>query len=193
MQHNFNRINFLIAPFPVEIFDGSESGQDIDYQQNRDELSASWFQVEDPESDILTLSWCIGLLPGSCDQIQNTPIDVTFTKMSAFFQQPAKNGNKYYVTVIAVNSAGLSTAVTSDGVTIDYTSPVAGVVVVGQNNQTDYITNSDTVYAHWSGFEDAVSGVRSYEFALCEKKNTSTCPLEFTDIRLETNITISGW
>ena len=148
--------------------------------------------MEDPESGILTLSWCIGSVPGSCDRIQNTPIDITFTKMSVFLKQPAKHGSKYYVTVTAVNSAGSSTTITSDGVTIDYTSPVAGVVVAGQNNAKDYIKNKDTVYAHWSGFEDGMSGIRSYEFALCEKKNISTCPLELTNIRLETNITLSG-
>ena len=148
--------------------------------------------MEDPESEIVTLSWCIGSEPGSCDQIQNTPVDVTFTKMSAFLDQPATNGNKFHVTVTAVNSAGLSATMISDGVTVDYTSPVAGMVVAGQNNHTDYINNDDTIYVHWSGFKDTVSGIRSYAFALCEKKNASRCPLEFTNIDLQTNVTLSG-
>ena len=183
---------FVVAPFLTEIFDGSESGLDSDYQKNRDQLSASWFKVEDPESEIVTLSWCIGSEPGSCDEIQKTPIDVNSTKMSAFLQQSAANENKYYVTVTAVNSAGLSATMISDGVTIDHTSPVAGMVVAGQNNRTDYINNDDTIYAYWSGFEDTASGIKSYEFALCEKKNASVCPLEFKDIGLQTNVTLTG-
>ena len=140
----------------------------------------------------MTLSWCIGSVPGSCDQIQNTLIDISATKISAFLQQPARDGNKYYVTLTAVNSAGLSTAMVSDGVTIDYTSPSSGKIVVGQNDNTNYLRNGDTIYAHWSGFEDTVSDIRSYQFALCEKKNISACVLEFTNIDLQTNITLSG-
>ena len=183
---------FLIAPFQGEIFDGFESGEDIDYQQNRDELSASWFKIDDPESDIVTLSWCIGSVPGSCDQIQNTPVDVTSTKISAFLEQPAEGDYIYYVMVTAVNSAGLSTTMVSDGVTIDYSSPIAGIVVAGQNNNTNYINNDDIIYVHWSGFEDTVSGIKSYQFALCEKRNSSNCPLQYSDISLQTNITLSG-
>ena len=183
---------FLAAPFPSKIFDGYETGQDTDYQQTSDELSASWFKVEDSESDIVTLSWCIGSAPSSCDVIQNTPVDVSCTKIVAYLEQPAKDGNQYFVTVTAVNSAGLSTSMVSDGVTVDHTSPVAGMVVARQNNKTDYINIDNTICVHWSGFEDTVSGIGSYQFALCEKKNLSNCLLEFIDIGLQTNITLSG-
>ncbi len=182
----------LTAPLPGEIYDGFKNGEDIDYQQNRDQLSASWFKVEDPQSDIVTLSWCIGSVPGSCDQIQNTLIDVTSTKISTVLQQPAKNGNKYYVMLTAVNSGGLSTTMVSDGIIIDYTSPSPGMVVVGQNRSAGYIRNGDTIYAHWSGFEDTVSGISSYQFALCEQNNITSCKLEFTNVGLQTNITLSG-
>ena len=180
------------AAFPQEIFDGTKNGEDIDYQQGRDQLSASWFKIEDPESNIVALSWCVGTTPASCDQIQNTPIDVTSTKVSTVLPQPAADGNRYYVTLTATNSAGLSTTMVSDGVTIDYTSPRPGVVVVGKDDSMGHIKNGDAIYAHWSGFEDAVSGIISYQFALCEMKNSSSCALEFTNIGLQTNITLSG-
>ena len=182
----------MTAPSLTEIFDGSGKGENVDYQQNRDEIFASWFKAEDSESDIVALSWCIGSEPGSCDQIQNTPIDVNSTTIHALLPQPVKDGQKNYVTVTAVNAAGLRKTVTSDGVTVDYTSPVAGKVVFGQNNPTVYIKDGDTIYVHWSEFEDTVSGIRSYEFALCEKQNASTCPLEFTDVGLQPSVTLSG-
>lgn len=193
MLQYFNRTYLpFSAPFSNEVFDGSESGKDSDYQQNRDQISAGWFKVEDPESEIVALSWCIGSVPGSCDQMLNTQIDVNATKMSTFLHQPAENGKRYYVTMTAVNGAGLNTTMESDGVTIDYTPPSAGKVVVGQDSAMDYIKNGDTIHAHFSGFEDAVSGIKSYQFALCEKRNTSSCPLEFVNIGLQTNITLSG-
>jgi hypothetical protein len=169
-----------------------EKGKDIDYQQDRDQLSASWFEIEDPESDIVSLSWCIGTMPGSCDQIENTVIDVTATEISAVLPQPAREENKYYVTLNVMNGAGLSTTIVSDGVTVDYTQPSPGVVVVGQDDGIEYIKNGDTIYAHWSGFEDTVSGIISYQFALCEVKNKSNCTLKLTNIGLQTNITLSG-
>ena len=141
----------------------------------------------------MTLSWCIGSLPASCDRIQNTPIDVTSTEISAFLnEQPAKDGSRYYVTVTAVNSAGLSTTMVSNGVTIDDTPPIAGIVVAGKINNTDFVHIDDTIYVHWSRFEDTVSGIKSYQVALCEKRNSSNCLLEYTDIGLQTNITLSG-
>ena len=148
--------------------------------------------MEDPESDIVKLYWCLGSGPGLCDYIQNTPVDVSSTKIAAFLEEQAKDGNKYYIAVTAVNGAGLSTTMVSDGITVDYTSPVAGIVVARQNNNTDYINNDEAISVHWSGFEDAVSGIRSYQFSLCEKKNLSNCILEFADIGLQTNITLSG-
>jgi hypothetical protein len=80
----------------------------------------------------------------------------------------------------------------SDGVTVDFTAPSPGVVVIGQDDSTGYISSGDTIYAHWSGFKDTVSGIISYQFALCEMKNRSRCAMEFTSIGLQTNITLSG-
>ena len=181
------------APSPSEIFDGSVSGVDIDYQEDRDHISASWFKVEDPESDIVKLTWCIGSIPTSCDQMHDNLINVTSTKVTTFLPQPANEGDKYYVTVTAVNGAGSSNVMVSNGVTIDYTSPTPGMVVVGRTTHVEYIKPDETIHAHWSSFKDAVSGIKSYQFALCEDKNSSACPLVFTDIGLQTNITVSGW
>jgi hypothetical protein len=80
----------------------------------------------------------------------------------------------------------------SDGITIDCTSPVEGIVVVGEKYKTKYLRSDDTVHAHWSGFNDTTSGIGSYKFALCEHSNRSACPQAFTNIDLETNITLSG-
>ena len=184
--------HFFTAPLPGEIFDGIVSGVDIEYQKNVYNLSASWFKVEDPESDIVKLTWCIGSIPTSCDQIDVTSIDVTSTKVSALLPKPAKDGDKYHMRIAAVNGAGLSNVMVSNGVTIDNTSPTPGMIVVGRTTFVEYIKPDETVHAHWSGFEDAVSGIKSYQFTLCENKNFSACLLKFTDIGLQTNITLSG-
>ena len=93
----------------------------------------------------------------------------------------------------AVNGAGLSNVMVSNGVTIDYTLPTPGMVFVGRTTPVKYIRPDETIYAKWTEFKDAVSGIKSYQFAICENKNSSACPMMFTDIGLETNITLSGW
>jgi hypothetical protein len=117
---------------------------------------------------------------------------VTVTKISTILPQPGRDGNKYYVKLTALNGAGLKTTIVSDGVTIDYTSPSPGIVVVGQDDTIDYIRNGDKIFVYWAKFEDALSGIISYQFALCEVKNRSNCVVKFSNIGLQTNVTLSG-
>ena len=154
-------------------------------------MSATWFAVEDPQSDVIELTWCVGSKPKSCDLKSKTSLQTNETKASANVS-PLVRGTKYFVTLIAVNGAGGTTTMVSDGVTIDYTPPLAGVVIAGYNGNTEYVNFGDTMEAHWSGFSDPESGIKSYEFALCEMQNISSCPSIFTDIGQETNVSLSG-
>ena len=181
-----------IAPPLSNVIDSSEEARDIDFQQSRKHVSASWFSVEDPESDIITLTWCVGSRPQSCDLHPSASLDVTATKSSTYLKQPMKNGETYYVTVKASNGAGLTSAMATDGVTVDYTPPRVGMVIDGEGDDIDYLKDGDTVYARWSGFEDPESGIKSYQFALCEKENITACPTAFSDTGLQTNISLSG-
>jgi hypothetical protein len=185
--------DFLTAPPLSKVLDGFEESKDIDYQRNGRHVSATWFNVEDPESDVITLTWCIGSRPRSCDLKVSTSLDVTLSKISTYLNQPIKNGDRYYVTLKATNGAGLTSIMVSDGVTVDYTPPNIGMVIDGQDGDIDYLKDGDTVYARWSEFEDDESGIKSYQFALCEKENITACPTAFSDTGLQTNISLTGW
>ena len=182
----------LIAPSQSNVMDGSGGTKEIDYKQSRTHVSASWFRVEDPESDIITLTWCIGTRPLSCDLYPSSPLNVTATKISAFLNESIKNGERYHVTVRATNGAGLTSAMATDGVTVDYTPPRVGMVIDGEGDDVDYLKGGDTVYAQWSEFEDQESGIKSYQFAVCEKENITACSTAFSDTGLQTNISLSG-
>ena len=184
---------FLTVPPLSKVFDGFEDAKDIDFQRSPTHVSAMWFNVEDPESDVISLTWCLGSRPRSCDFKPSTSLDVTASKISTYLNQPIKNGDRYYITLMATNGAGLTSIIVSDGVTVDYTPPSAGMVIDGQNADTDYLKDGDTVYARWSEFEDGESGIKSYQFALCEKENITACPTAFSDTGLQTNISLSGW
>ena len=190
-EFNAPYFNFL-APSPSEVLDGIDGTKDIDSQLSRVHISATWFNVEDPDSDIVTLTWCAGSRPRSCDLKSSTSLDVSASKASTYLNQPMESGDRYYVTVRATNGAGLVTVMVSDGVTVDYTPPGVGVVIDGQDNDIDFLKDGDTIYARWSGFEDQESGIKSYQFALCKKENITDCQTTFSDTGLQTNISLSG-
>ena len=182
----------LTAPPLSNVVDGLKETKDIDYQRSRTFVSASWFIAEDPESDIIILTWCVGSRPRSCDLNPSSSLDVNATKISTFLNQPIKHGERYYVTVNATNGAGLTSVMATNGVTVDYTPPIFGIVIDGKGDDVDYLKDGDTVYARWSEFEDPESGIKSYQFALCEKENITICPTVFSDTGLQTNISLSG-
>jgi hypothetical protein len=183
---------FLTVPPLSAVLDGPKETNDIDYQRSRKRVSATWFNVEDPESDVISLTWCVGSRPRSCDLRAIASLDVTANKISGYLSQPIKNGDRYYVTLKAANGAGLSSVMVSNGVTVDYTPPNVSVIIDGQDDDIDYLKEGDTVYAGWSEFQDVESGIKSYQFALCEKENTTACLTAFSDTGLQTNISLTG-
>lgn len=181
-----------LAPLSVEIFDGSTQLRDIDYQQNKDQLFATWSKLEDPDSDIVSVSWCVSTSFDRCDVIQKTSIPVSSTKLTALLPQKAHDGITYYVSLTAINGAGLSTTTISDGVSIDSKAPTAGIVVASQNGKLRYQNGNEDIRVHWFGFKDNQSSIQSYEFSLCEGLNRSSCLLEATGAGTETNVTLRG-
>jgi hypothetical protein len=112
--------------------------------------------------------------------------------ISAYLNQSIRNGDSYYITLVAINGAGLTSVMVSNGITVDYTPPIAGEVIDGQVGNIDFLNDGETIYARWSGFEDGESGIKSYQFALCEKQNKTVCPAAFSDTGLQTNISLTG-
>ena len=174
------------------IFDGNKHGEDIDIQQSRILIAAHWIAFEDLESEVTSMSWCAGLSSGTCDLVKETQLGQDNTFVSILLTEPIMNAQRYYVTVIATNGAGLTTSVTSDGVTVDDTPPVPGTVIDGAVIDVDYVNGEDDINASWSDFEDVESGIKSYEVALCNAWNLSSCPQPFTEVGNTTNVTIAG-
>ena len=173
------------------MLDGPKHSEDVDYQQSWTFVAATWFAVEDPESDVIELTWCVGTKQKSCDLKPKTSLKTSETKASAHVSFLVA-GTKYFVTLVAVNGAGGNTTMVSDGVTVDYTPPLTGVVVDGYDQGVDYVKGGETIYAHWAGFTDPQSGIKSYQFALCELQNITSCPSPFADVGQETNVSLTG-
>lgn len=174
------------------IQDGSKEDEDIDIQNSRTFIAAHWSAFEDRESDVVEVTWCAGLSSGTCDLVNETRLDHNSTLASSVITKPITNGHRYYVTVKATNAAGVTTSLTSDGVTVDDTPPISGTVIDGMVSDVDYVNGEGDISARWLDFIDMESGIESYEVALCDARNLSSCPQPFTAVGQVTNVTITG-
>jgi hypothetical protein len=170
------------APIAGTVNDGVAA--DIDYQASTDTINANWSGFSDPESGISGYEWAIGTTSGGTEVQGFTSVGITGTSATNSALTLA-NGTTYYVTVRATNGVGLSTDVTSDGVTVDNTPPVAGTVNDGVAADIDYQTSTDTINANWSGFSDPESGIAGYEWAIGTTSGG-------TDIQGFTSVGITG-
>jgi hypothetical protein len=100
----------------------SLSDTDLDFTNNTASISARWIDFRDNESDIEHTFWCIGSRPLRDDimgcENATSHLNRTLTGLSL------QHNDTYYVTVLACNYAGLCTARSSDGVSVDTTPPV---------------------------------------------------------------------
>lgn len=174
------------------ILDGNKYGVDIDIQRNRILIAAHWSAFEDLESEIKSITWCAGLSSGTCDLVKETQLGQDNTLVSMVLTEPIVNGQRYYVTVKATNGAGVTTSLTSDGVTVDDTPPIPGTVIDGAVFDVDFVNGEDDIKASWSDFMDVESDIESYEVALCDTWNLSSCSQAFTAVGNTTDVTIAG-
>nr|KAG5704406.1 hypothetical protein BaRGS_031112 [Batillaria attramentaria] len=110
-----------------------DCGLDRDYVTTEPYLTACWDGVfRESQSQLAGFEVSIGTSPYGMEQ-----------------------GIRYYVTVRAVNDAGLMTTAVSDGVTVDVTPPVAGVVFNTHGHTNRHAQSSTTtMHASWHGFDD---------------------------------------
>ncbi|XP_066263995.1 uncharacterized protein [Branchiostoma lanceolatum] len=123
---------------------------------------ASWGFV-DMESPIVDNIWAIGTVQGgtqlqafrsvgTSDQAINS--DLTLTQ-----------GSNVYVTVVAVNSAGLRSVVHSQPAMVDKTPPVISFVRDGSSDKDDDFQSDNVISANWDA-SDPESGISRIEWAI---------------------------
>lgn len=140
-------------------------GDDIDFQSSTSTVFANWGGFTDPESGVKTFEWAVGSSPGKDDL--RAFADAGFVQQAAATGLALPSGKSFYVTVRAVNDAGLGTDVSSDGVVVDVTPPVVGTVSDGdQGTDVDVQASTTALSARWSGFHDPESGIAGYEWSI---------------------------
>jgi hypothetical protein len=163
------------APRPGHVRDGA--GPDIDFQASTTRLDANWGAFVDPTNGITGFEWAIGTTPGASDVQGFVPVGLALEASATGLSLVTTT---YYVTVRATNGVGGTFEATSDGVLVDTSAPLAGLVEDGGNVDVDFWSFDHNIVGNWSGFTDPESGIVSYEWAVGSTPG-GTDVLAFTD------------
>ena len=130
-------------------------------------LVASWEPSHDAESGVKEYLVKVLDVTSSNDTVV---LDWSSVNMSTSFSHsslPLLHAHAYVIVVRSINWAGLHADARSDGVVLDLTPPVAGVVMDGRGgvglDLTDVV---GVVAASWAGFHDPESSISHYEWCV---------------------------
>ena len=173
------------VPQAGDVNDGHFS--DIDYQSEDTMIAANWKGFTDGSKGSGIVEYKYRITEASGNIIlpwtsAGKATNITHTGLAL------KNNTKYFVTVKAIDAVGLSTDVTTDGVTVDTSHPVftGKVIVTGEDDvkngtQCVYIPSTSSVKVQWVGFSDAHSGLQRYEWAII-LSDKSPSNSDFTEV-----------
>ena len=167
------------------VLDGS-GDDDIDYQSSREDMSATWIGMQDPDSGIKHFEVAVSRnrvgkpdVTSFADVGHNTSSRISGLNL---------NNDVYYVIVCAINNAGLRSCLASDGVLIDPTPSTSGVVYDGiLEPDIRYQSSTTKMSANWERVWDLESRVERFEWGIGEDYPGSV--LDFVDVGLQTHVT----
>ena len=148
---------------------------DIDYISFQNTVSATLEDIEDLESGISRIEYCVGSTPFNCfikpftSIHQNRSFVCTDCKVSAKMTA----FSRFRVT----NGAGLSAVFVSDGVTVDSTAPEIHIVYDGKKAEypdVEKTYSNWTPTVTWYGARDVQSGVRNCQWMIVKKDGNTT-------------------
>ncbi|HHW13411.1 MAG TPA: PKD domain-containing protein, partial [Firmicutes bacterium] len=146
----------------------------------------SW-SAADPESGLVGFKYAVGTSRGGMD-VTGGLMPVGKATAVTIAPERLAEGGLYFVTVVALNGAGLETQIASDGTLIDSTPPPAPRVL----DSGLYTNDATSLSASWTWTAaDPESGTAGYEYAvLTERKVTSSTA--WTPVGRQTKVTAQG-
>ena len=142
----------------------------LHYQSDDKSIKGSWPPFTDPESGIQRYYVAIGSQPYQDDiaGFENVYLATRINKTDLTLSQ----GVVYYITVVAVNRAGLRTNISSLGLLIDKTPALAdnADIIDGMHDaDIDYISPDTVLSAHWEKIADLESGIMQSRYCVGTK------------------------
>ena len=152
----------MVAPVVDSLFEVSMDNPI--YYGESEEIMVSW-RGEDLLSGIKSYSVALGTAPAADDAV--SWVDSVLVDTFYFSNLSLSDGVTYYASVMAMDSAGNSTILSGDGVTIDISSPDVGWVYdvnsLNQDTSQVFTPSLSALSSLWSGFQivSAVSATTS--------------------------------
>ena len=172
---------------------------DAQVQASLSTLSASWLEYAEYQTELVHYVVSVGTTRGGDDLVKDLEVAASATNVT-LYGLVLETGSTYYTTVTAVDSTGLQSSNSSNGILVDGTPPVPEYVadVDMESNEQDAeartLTENTTVTVMWS-FSDDESGIASYRVQLCpvlpfeQADSTITpCVVDWTPMGLRTRI-----
>ena len=176
-------------PIVSEVIESHPSAQgDIDWIAPGEDVNHRWSGSD--KGIIASYEYSVGTTSGNEDIVAwwNAGLDTFATSPSQNFSE----GTKYFTNVRAKDMAGnLSGVASSDGFQVDDTPPTAGKVIDGATQDLDWTRISTSLTAAWSGFTDALSGIKQYEYAIGTISGGSDV-VDWTSSGTDTSVTHDG-
>ncbi|MEL1231586.1 MAG: lamin tail domain-containing protein, partial [Candidatus Neomarinimicrobiota bacterium] len=152
----------LTAPVIDAIYEGDIS-EDMDFQQSTDYLTLAWSGM-DVTSGIDKYEYAWGTTAGADDIVAWF---ATNEQSAGDTVLSLQDGSMYFGSVRGTDAAGnQSNTLTGNGLTIDASQPIGGMVIDGDSIDLDFTSSTTTLTASWSGFTDEGSGISEYHYAI---------------------------
>ena len=143
---------------------------DLDIQNVDSVLSSSWLGTDIiPGSGINYYEIALGTAAGDSNIIDwyNTVQTYALDTLINADSLSLVDGYTYYVSVRVTDVAGnRSPVLTGDGILIDVTPPLTGIINDGSGDDIEFTSSTTTLSANWLGFSDTVSSIVNYQVAL---------------------------
>lgn len=156
---------------PVDHFDVTYSSvRPTSFQASNDTISVRW-AFRDQESGIVDYQWEIGTSPNTTDIQSFVSVGEATSGINRDLLGVLRHNETYYVTVVATNGAGLSSSVTSDGVTYSASqlnlTALEDVVeiefvrrlIVGAGEEVLVVEQEDRAAIMWEGVSEDVEDI----------------------------------
>ncbi|KAI0212797.1 hypothetical protein LSAT2_002238 [Lamellibrachia satsuma] len=117
---------------------------------------AVYYEVFDKESKVVETWWAIGSTPGGADVQPLVSIGTAAFAMNKSLEGLLLENQTYYVTLVSVNGAGLTTTNTSQGVTILTVQPSADNITTVTEDTEPFDKTSSSVPAVKTSRQDSV-------------------------------------
>ena len=145
------------APSAGLVFDGLQGEREVDFSPSNETFAGNWRWWRDHETGIRYYEAALGTKPGLTDTHDWVRTDLkTFVFFSFFGADQLQHAQKYFVTVRATDNAGHQTTSASDGVVIDITHALEGVIEHGlwDTEVRKWTNRHDLVLLRWAGIID---------------------------------------